>query len=333
MSRDRHHHKVFYQPRRGKSVETIQAIAPQIETLIHIQGTKAAPVKNLAFCNLAFQHTTWLAPDRQGYVGTQGGIPYDSDPAPAAIVLQYANHITFERNMLQHLGGMGILLSTGTHDVVVNANVMTDIADNAVSIGIPIADTADRQDQVTDHRISNNYITQVGQDYYGSVGIFAGYASGLQISHNELADLPYTAISVGWGWSDADSSLRNNLIQSNHIHHVMNRLFDGGAIYTLSKQPGTVISQNYIHDLTPSPWVPEGPQRQWLSGIYLDQGSSFIRLQDNVIINVPTKITQQSVAPPAQNNQLINNDRDLLQVKARSGIEAADRDIKNRLIP
>ncbi len=330
---DRNHHKVFYQPRSGESIATIQAIVPQIETLIQIQGTKASPVQNLAFCNLAFQHTTWLAPDQQGYVGTQAGIPYDSDPAPAAIVVKYANHITFERNLLQHLGGMGILLSTGTHDAVVNANRMTDIADNGIAIGIPIEDTQDPTEQVSDHRISNNYVAQVGQDYFGSVGIFAGYASGLQIEHNELTDLPYSAISVGWGWTDQDSSLRHNLIRYNHVHHVMNLLFDGGAIYTLSKQPGTVISHNYIHDLIPSPWVPEGPQRQWLSGIYLDQGSSFMRLQDNVIINVPTKITQQSVAPSAKNNQLINNDRDLLQVKARSGIEAADRDIKNRLIP
>jgi hypothetical protein len=324
--------ELFYQPRGGETVEPMQAIAPQIETLINIQGAKDAPAQNLAFCGLAFQHTTWLAPNNQGYVGTQAGIAYDNQSASSAIVVRYAQNITFERDIFRHLGGMGLLLANGTHDVVVNANVMTDIADNAVSIGIPVEDTKDPQAQVRNHRISNNYIAQIGQDYFGSVGIFAGYASGLRIEHNELTDLPYTAISVGWGWSDADSSLRDNLIQSNHIHHAMKMLFDGGGIYTLSKQPGTVISRNYIHDIVPSDGVPEGPKREWLSGIYLDQGSSFMRLQDNVIANVPTKITEQSVAPPAQNNTLINNDQELSDVKASSGIQADYRDIKQKIV-
>ncbi len=322
--------KLFYQPRPGERVETIQAIAPQIETLINIQGSTASPVQNLAFCGLTFQHTTWLAPNDQGYVGTQAGIAYDNESASAAIVVQQAQNITFDRNVFRHLGGTGLLLSKGTRDAVVNANVMTDIADNAISIGIPVEDTKDPQAQVRNHRISNNYISQVGQDYFGSVGIFAGYASGLRIEHNELTDLPYTAISVGWGWSDQDSSLRDNLIQSNHIHRVMKMLYDGGGIYTLSKQPGTVIARNYIHDIVPSTWVPAGPKREWLSGIYLDQGSSFMRVQDNVMINVPTKITEQSVAPPAQNNTLINNDRELSDVKAHSGIQADYRDIKQK---
>jgi hypothetical protein len=324
--------ELFYQPRRGETVEHMQAIAPQVETLINIQGAKDAPVQNLAFCGLSFQHTTWLAPNDQGYVGAQAGMAYDNESASSAIVVQYANHITFERNVFQHLGGGGLRLANGTRDAVVNANVMMDIADNAISIGIPVEDTKDPQEQVRNHRISNNYIAQIGQDYFGSVGIFAGYASGLRIEHNELTDLPYTAISVGWGWSDQDSSLRDNLIQSNHIHHAMQMLFDGGAIYTLSKQPGTVIARNYIHDLVPSKWVPEGPKREWLSGIYLDQGSSFMRVQDNVIVNVPTKITEQWVAPPAKDNTLINNDQELSDVKLSSGIQADYRDIQPKVI-
>jgi hypothetical protein len=330
---DRAPGEVFYQPRSDESVEPLQAIAPQIETLINIQGSKASPVQNLAFCGLAFQHTTWLVPNDQGYVGTQAGIAYDDESASAAIAVQYAHHITFERNRFQHLGGMGLRLANGTHDVVVNANVMTDIADNAVSIGIPLNDTQDPQEQVRNHRISNNYIAQIGQDYFGSVGIFAGYASGLRIEHNELTDLPYSAISIGWGWTDAGTSLRDNLIQSNHIHGAMNMLFDGGAIYTLSKQPGTVISRNYIQDLVPSAWVPAGPQSEWLSGIYLDQGSSLMRVQDNVIVNVPIKITEQSIAPPAKNNTLINNDQDLTDVKTFSGIQPNYRDIKQQVVP
>ncbi|NJN49248.1 MAG: right-handed parallel beta-helix repeat-containing protein [Alkalinema sp. RL_2_19] len=312
---------VFYKLRAGESIDTLHAVAPQFETLIQVEGTAADPVKNLAFCGLDFQHTTWFAPNQQGYVGTQAGIPFDSDPSTAAIVMRYARQVSFAENVLQNLGGMGLLLSSGTQKINVNANVIRNVADNGIAIGIPVVDTNVPAEKVANHRITNNYITQIGTDYFGATGIFAGYASGLRIEHNELTRLPYSAISVGWGWTDQDTSLKDNQIRSNHIYRISELLFDSGAIYTLSKQPGTVISENYIHDMGASEWVPDGPGKQWLSGIYLDQGSSFMRVENNVIRNVPQPITEQSVAPPAQNNQLRNNQSDSILIKSRSGIQ------------
>lgn len=321
--------QVYYKLRPGETVEQIEAIAPQLETLMTIQGEANQPVKQLAFCGMTFQHTTWYAPNQSGYIGTQAGIPHESEPAAAAIVVRYARQIHLERNHLENLGGMGLLLSQGTQNTVVNANVFRAIADNAISVGIPIVDTNNPADRIADHIISNNYITQVGTDYFGSVGIFASYASGLRIEHNEITQLPYSGISVGWGWTDQQTSLGNNLIRYNHIHRVSQLLFDSGAIYTLSKQPGTVISHNYIHDIMPSPWVPTGPAKNWLSGIYLDQGSSLMRVEDNVIRNVPLLITQQqAVTPPAQDNQLRNNQSNSFIIRTRSGIQPMYRSIK-----
>jgi hypothetical protein len=114
-------------------------------------------------------------------------------------------------------------------------------------------------------------------------GLSHGYASGTVIEHNEVTDMPYLGISVGWGWTLDDTVLRNNIIQYNHIYNVMNFLEDGGAIYTLSKQPGTRISQNYIHSIyrssNPSLGAP-------VVGIYLDSGSSEITVSNNVISDV-----------------------------------------------
>ena len=36
---------------------------------------------------------------------------------------------------------------------------------------------------------------------------------------------------------------------ANRIHDVMNRMADGGDLYTLSQQPGTVLSENAIYDI------------------------------------------------------------------------------------
>jgi hypothetical protein len=56
---------------------------------------------------------------------------------------------------------------------------------------------------------------------------------------------------------------------------------DGGGIYTLSKQNGALIAENYVHDITRGPI--HGAFN--ISGIYLDEGSGLIVVRDNVLVN------------------------------------------------
>lgn len=74
---------------------------------------------------------------------------------------------------------------------------------------------------------------------------------------------------------DTPTPSRNNLVEHNHIHYVMQKLQDGGAVYTLGNMPGTVIRGNYIHDSQGGP-----------GGIYLDEGSGFIEVTKNRVFRV-----------------------------------------------
>src|SRR4029079_19376939 len=114
--------------------------------------------------------------------------------------------------------------------------------------------------------VKNNYFTRVARDYHGSVAVLATYVEGRVVEHNEIFDLPYTGISVGWGWTTEDTALGNNSIRYNRIHRVLTQLSDGGGIYTLSKQPGTVVQENYVYDLNKSEW-----SDAFIAGIYLDE--------------------------------------------------------------
>jgi hypothetical protein len=125
------------------------------------------------------------------------------------------------------------------------------------------------------------------------VGIFVGYTKQTTVAHNEIRALPYSGISVGWGWGEEDAGggaykvqgpfydrptvCRENRILNNHIHHVMRELQDGGGIYTLGNQPGTLIAGNHIHDNRGAP-----------GGIYLDEGSGFIEITGNSVYGVST---------------------------------------------
>ena len=62
--------------------------------------------------------------------------------------------------------------------------------------------------------------------------------------HNEISNCSYGAISVGWGWG-AVSYARDNHVIANRIHNYKRLLNDGGCIYTLSPQPGSVIERNW----------------------------------------------------------------------------------------
>ena len=75
------------------------------------------------------------------------------------------------------------------------------------------------------------------------------------------------------------NALRDNFIHANHVHHIATRLGDTAGIYILSVQPGTAISENYVHDIKMSPYVPDSDHCWYY--LYLDEGSSFITVRDN----------------------------------------------------
>ena len=116
--------------------------------------------------------------------------------------------------------------------------------------------------------------------FYNAVGVLVIHANTVDVSHNEIHDGYYTAISVGWVWGYTYSVTYNNRICDNLIYNIgQGWLSDMGGIYTLGNQPGTVLSGNVIHNVTADP--NEGGYGGW--GIYLDEGSSYILVEKNLV--------------------------------------------------
>src|SRR5205823_12252188 len=121
-----------------------------------------------------------------------------------------------------------------------------------------------------------------GKTCPSAVGIWVGQSFDNVIAHNEIHNLYYTGISLGWSWGYGDSLNRGNIVEHNHIHHIGKRgdgdgpiLSDMGGVYLLGARPGTVVHNNVIHDVA---GIKYGG---W--GVYLDEGSSNVLVEKNLV--------------------------------------------------
>ncbi len=126
--------------------------------------------------------------------------------------------------------------------------------------------------------IKNNVITRIGQFNYGAPGVQAYYVQGMDISHNHIYEVPYSGVCVGWNWDIyTDSTVcRDNRVNYNLIENHMQVEYDGGGIYILGNQPNSTKIGNYIRE-----------QYNNLSALYLDTGSEYYTMKNNVTETAP----------------------------------------------
>jgi hypothetical protein len=274
---------VYYMPRAGERMATAQVIAPTLQTLVQGAGDSlAAPLQNVQFKGITFAYAGWLGPTREGgFVDWQADWRLNSSfqglRMPASVVFQTAQAIRLEGDTFTHLGGAGLDLYGGSQTNVVIGNTFTDISGNGLQIGDisdPVRNDPRARDQY--NLIADNYIHDVAVEYHGGVGIFLGYVAYTTVSHNEIYNVPYTGISLGWGWGGFVTYMQNNLVASNNVHDYMQLLGDGGALYTLSAQPNSTIADNWFHDSPMS-------SRYFGGAIYHDFGSAYFAEADNVM--------------------------------------------------
>lgn len=300
--------KLYYWPRSGENLQTAKVVVPVLETLIKVAGTIDRPVSYVSFRGIRFEYSTWLRPSQQGHVPLQAGMylldAYRLKPKgtpekngldnqawvgrpAAAVEISFANYVSFNACIFTHLASTGIDCLRGTHDDAITGNLFTDIGGTAILSGT-FSDEAleahlpyspqDVRDVCTNETINNNLIYNVTNEDWGCVGIGAGYVKGIMIEHNEIFEVSYTGISVGWGWTKAANCMSDNLIRANNIHHYAKHMYDVAGIYTLSAQPNTLVDSNYVSDIYKVSYAHD-PQH-WFY-LYADEGSSYITFKNN----------------------------------------------------
>lgn len=268
---DQTRHTLDYIPLPNQDIQHVTVEAPVLDRLVTLQGNpnSGALVRDVTFRGLTFENAGWSM-GAQGYVDVQAALP-----APSAIAAFGAVNFKVDHCTIAHSGGYGIWLGSGSKHNELTANEIFDMGGGGVKIGEPV-DRNSEAEKNYDNLISDNQIHELGRVYRPAVGIWILHSGRNQIVHNHIHDLFYTAISVGWTWGYGGNNHRANVIAYNNLHDIgKGTLSDMGGIYTLGEQPGTVIRNNLIHGV--SSFTYGG----W--GIYMDEGSSDIVIEDNIV--------------------------------------------------
>lgn len=287
-----------YRPRPGEDPAdpATQVVRPELENLIVVEGKLDAPVHHLRFEGLTFAHTGWTRPNRFGFVDVQANslVPADlgaaadeqyrhrqrKDRISAAFQAATADCIVVRGCRFVRLGGTGVMFTRGGNDNVIEGNSFFDLAAGGIEFGEDAVRPTNPRLIPRRNRIANNFLAHLGEDFFGSVAILGYYTDGSLITHNEMAALPYTGISQGWGWGlpPAPPDSRANRITANRISNIMRRVDDGGGIYTTDAQPGSEIAGNVIERV-----LPPDPHTKAGGALYLDQFTSGFHVHDNVV--------------------------------------------------
>lgn len=293
---DRDSGELTYMPLPGEAIETLHAIAPVAPALLQVRGTPDAPVRNLTIRGIRFAHTNWPSP-AYGYAEGQAAFyeqrdTVDSDgtrdAVPPAIELTWAQDCTIERCTIELVGGTGVWIGEGSRGCTITDSVIRECGANGVMLGEAAGRVVDAQpwwqsapeQAASGNAVRHCLIERTGRRFFGAVGVWIGLAERTTVAHCEIRDLPYTGVSVGWRWDETPTPCRDNVVEANNIHHVMQELSDGGGIYTLGLQPGTVLRGNAIHDIV------RNAGRAPSNGMFLDQGTTGIVIEGNTFWSI-----------------------------------------------
>ena len=294
-----------------------------IEQLVIVDGANY-----VRFEGLTFKHTCWNRPLHKGHVTLQGGfplidayklavpgLPWDKDlenqawveRPVSAVTVRNAHHVDFHSVLFENLAATALDFVDNVSDCVVQKCTFGNIGGTAIMGGSfaesprevhrPYTDLAERCQRLT---IKENFVVDAANEDWGAVGIGLGYVRHCTISKNHVFFLSYSGICVGWGWTPLDTGMENNRIEGNNVYNYARQLYDAGGIYTLSNQPGSVISGNKISRPYPAPYATN--DRGFC--IYLDARTDGFTIENNYTGDIAPGIASR----PLTNQRPIRRD-------------------------
>ncbi|MGD9418592.1 MAG: right-handed parallel beta-helix repeat-containing protein [Verrucomicrobiota bacterium JB025] len=271
--------KVYLWPREDGAPRGI--LAPTLEEILRVEGRideagpKDDPVRNLRFRGLTFTHGERyrIAPD-------DAGLQHDwdfLDKGNALVRLRGAEDCAIEDCHFLHSGGGAIRVDLHGRRIRISGNHVEQMGGAGILLCGYGPGTKDVNKQ---NVVFNNHVHHTGRIYSHSPGIMVWQSGENRVANNLVHHTPYTGIIISGCMTeffnkrgrelgrtirrhevgdlpknpDIDDvrpflHTRDNRIEYNEIHHAMEMLGDGNAIYIRGAGAGNVIRRNYVHHL------------------------------------------------------------------------------------
>lgn len=300
--------KIYYYPKAGQTTSNMEVEIPVTEQLVCAEGSAANRIENVYFRGIRFQYSAWNRPSTFGHVTLQGGFPLTEaykllkeglpwntrlenqawiERPIAAVDIRYGRNITFDGCSFTHLSATALDFPIGNRKIEVALCHFNDIGGTALMAGSfsegamevhrPYRVSPDEEEYCDTISFCNNTIHDAASEDWGAVGIGCGYVRNTTIDGNDVSDVNYSGICIGWGWTSDDCGMRNNRIINNKVSCYAKMLYDAGGIYTLSSQPDSEISGNTVSEPSKAPYATNNRAFK----LYLDDSSDGFLIRNN----------------------------------------------------
>ena len=268
---DRSAGTLWYIPFEGESAADLTLWGSDVETMITVDG-----VNGIVFENIVFRGNGFRIPRNNTERDLSSQAAYDATPC---LSFEHANNCRVTNCEFRDIAACAVYCGKAVTDARVANCRFENIGAQAVFIrgeNVPVDDPNVTKNIV----VTNNLVNGYGREFFNAVGVLVIHANAVEVSHNEIHDGYYTAVSCGWRWGYDYNVTYDCRITDNLIYNIgQGWLSDMGGIYMLGVQPGTVLSGNVIHNVAADPG--QGGYGGW--GVYLDEGSSQITVEKNLV--------------------------------------------------
>ncbi len=309
----------------------------RIEGEIDESDLEDKPVRGLEFHGLTFAHANGFAWDA-GKTGR--GLQHDwemYDRATAMVRLRGAEDCSFTQCEFVDSAAAGMRL-----DLHCQRNEIRRCGFSRLGgVGVLMAGYGmGLKDVNRDNVVADTEFHSIGRVWKHSPAIFIWQSGRNRIVHNQIQYVPYTAVvvsgrtqldraggkeasrTVRWdevnlllegeerSWENREPLMhgRDNIIAHNDIHHCMEKLGDGNAIYVSGTGKGNQVRHNFIHDIT-SPNIN--------AAIRCDDDQHGVLIEKNVI----ARCTGEGFISKGRND-IVNNIVYDLRSRAADGVAA-----------